>query len=561
MKDQQAKIGSAALMFAMDGYTTQNGLNGRRIAGESFLKGYVKHSRSETLNALSVGIVGGNAFRRLATDMGNKRPIHTGTFEDLHLPNGQTNLYAPSPNFQKEAWRRLRLGERAYSISGVTHTIASEGVTAAMFDMRTAPVQSWDAVICTSQAVVDSLTYQLDEVDDFLKHRFGKVPERFQMPLIPLGINVEDFQITPQGRAAWRSDLGIGEDDIVVITVARLSSFAKMDPLPLFMALQLAAVDCPHKVHLIGLGPFSDGPARKMYTKGIKEFAPDVTFHHVDGEADPAKRDVIAAADIFTLPVDNIQESFGLSPVEAMAAGLPVVVSDWNGFKDTIAPDCGFRIPTLGPTPGTMSDEAWKFFDKKRTYIKHIAIASQMTSIDIPAMGRAFGALFNNPDLRKRMGAAGAKRARDVFDWKNIVPQYEDLWTELDARRTQHKETSHFTSADPLPLPDPTRMFENYPTSTFERAHLFRAVGLEQNVEIETVAQKVDELIEIRGLKVLECKTAPRAAYINVLYQICAQDQISFDALAKSETVTSEDKLERCLLWLMKYNLITQFIP
>ena len=34
--------------------------------------------------------------------------------------------------------------------------------------------------------------------------------------------------------------------------------------------------------------------------------------------------------------LDNIQESFGLTPIEAMACGLPVLVSDWDGYRDTV---------------------------------------------------------------------------------------------------------------------------------------------------------------------------------------------------------------------------------
>ena len=43
-----------------------------------------------------------------------------------------------------------------------------------------------------------------------------------------------------------------------------------------------------------------------------------------------------AAADVFLSLVDNIQETFGITPLEAMAAGLPVVASDWDGYRYTM---------------------------------------------------------------------------------------------------------------------------------------------------------------------------------------------------------------------------------
>ena len=64
------------------------------------------------------------------------------------------------------------------------------------------------------------------------------------------------------------------------------------------------------------------------------------------------------AADIFLSLVDNHQETFGLSPVEAMAAGVPVVVSDWDGYRYTVQNGVeGFRIPTLAPSHSSQGAE------------------------------------------------------------------------------------------------------------------------------------------------------------------------------------------------------------
>ena len=72
--------------------------------------------------------------------------------------------------------------------------------------------------------------------------------------------------------------------------------------------------------------------------------------------ADAEKRDLLAASDLFVSPVDNVQETFGLTPIEAMAAGLPSVVSDWDGYRDTVQHvEHGFRIPTLAPPAGQAS--------------------------------------------------------------------------------------------------------------------------------------------------------------------------------------------------------------
>ncbi|HRE90473.1 MAG TPA: glycosyltransferase, partial [Myxococcota bacterium] len=65
------------------------------------------------------------------------------------------------------------------------------------------------------------------------------------------------------------------------------------------------------------------------------------------------KQACMAAADVFVSLADNVQETFGLSVIEAMAAGLPVVVSDWDGYKDTVRDgEDGFRVTTTMPPVG-----------------------------------------------------------------------------------------------------------------------------------------------------------------------------------------------------------------
>ena len=48
------------------------------------------------------------------------------------------------------------------------------------------------------------------------------------------------------------------------------------------------------------------------------------------------KADLLAAADILVAPTDNTQETFGLSLLEAQSAGLPVVASRFDGYKDLV---------------------------------------------------------------------------------------------------------------------------------------------------------------------------------------------------------------------------------
>ena len=67
-----------------------------------------------------------------------------------------------------------------------------------------------------------------------------------------------------------------------------------------------------------------------------------------DGPYGPVMRAAWRASDILVSLYDNIQDTNGLTPVEAMAAHLSCVGSDWNGYQDTVVDgETGFRIPAV----------------------------------------------------------------------------------------------------------------------------------------------------------------------------------------------------------------------
>ena len=56
------------------------------------------------------------------------------------------------PNLAAFARRRDFVGARAYFLTGLTHTLADFLPMAMIADLTTAPVQPWDALVCTSHA-------------------------------------------------------------------------------------------------------------------------------------------------------------------------------------------------------------------------------------------------------------------------------------------------------------------------------------------------------------------------------------------------------------------------
>src|SRR5207248_1181911 len=94
-----------------------------------------------------------------------------------------------------------------------------------------APVQPWDAVICTSKAVRDAVDTVVEAQTAYLGARLGPVrPSLPQLPVIPLGVDCDAYRPVPAVRADWRQRLGIGDADVAILFLGRLSFHGKAHP-------------------------------------------------------------------------------------------------------------------------------------------------------------------------------------------------------------------------------------------------------------------------------------------------------------------------------------------
>jgi len=290
-----------------------------------------------------------------------------------------------------------------------------------------------------------------------------------QLPVIPLGIDAGSFDPDPAARATFRTTYDIADDAVAALFLGRLSATAKAHPLPMFLGLQAAQSETGRNVHLILAGWFETDAERTQIERLAREACPDVPVHIVDGRDPDIRRQAWSAADFFTSLSDNIQETFGLTPIEAMATGLPVVVTDWNGYRDTIEDGVqGIAIPTISAAPGEGLDIVARYRSGRFSYGGYIARTAQFTAVDIDAACNAYVRLINDPALRQKMGEAGHTRARSVYDWSAIIPAYEALWAELAQRRTDDREVAALSpvrASDPL-RDDPYKVFAGYPSAT-----------------------------------------------------------------------------------------------
>ena len=233
----------------------------------------------------------------------------------------------------------------------------------------------------------------------------------------------------------------------------------------MYQALEKAAQATGKQVVLVECGWFANEFIEKAYADAQKLACPSVSVITLDGRKAEDRLTAWASADVFCSLSDNIQETFGIVPIEAMAAGIPVVVADWDGYKDTVRDGVdGFRIPTLMPQAGLGNDLALRHALEIDTYDMYCGHTCSLIAVDVEAAAQAFAKLFNSAEIRKRMGEAGQKRAREVYDWKIIIGQYEDLWANLTEIRTaQAKDLKPLQHPWPARM-DPFHAFAFYPT-------------------------------------------------------------------------------------------------
>jgi alpha-maltose-1-phosphate synthase len=476
-KNNLSETISPAVAFAPGGYeATAGAVFGLAVANQGFVQGLVRHGGLGTLHGYLLQAGLDTQLEQFARDLGATLPVRVIQPHRLDQLAELGVLHLGDPRLANAARRRSFVGHRAYALTGITHTLADMGGRLA--DLVAAPVQPWDALVCTSRAVLAVVEEALRAEEVSLAERLGaKCFPRPLLPVIPLGVDAARFTPRPEWRAAWRERLGIGAEEVAVLYVGRFTRQGKAHPMPMMAALGRAALGQKRPLHLILAGWWQYPAEEAEWRAQAAALCPEVRLHILDGREEAVRRDIRSAADIFTFLIDNIQETFGLAPVEAMAAGLPVVATNWDGLRDTVRHGVdGMLVPTLMAPPGEGLRAALYFATKAIDYYGYLSSVAQRTVVDIAAAADAFRALAADPALRRRMGEAGQARAREVFDWAAVIPQYQALWREQQAIRqaTPAAEARPgLSEPDPRHM-DPTRAFAAWPSHTFQFSQRLR---------------------------------------------------------------------------------------
>ncbi|MEP3846268.1 MAG: glycosyltransferase family 4 protein [Paracoccaceae bacterium] len=526
-------------------------LVGRRAAGTSFLRGYIQHVQADVLHCVTDTQSAIEEFAGVCAQNNWHGDVVGHLQDDPDALANPGTLFVPGPSLATFAWSR-RSRANSYSLCGITHTLSTKTIQTDLANLLYAPVEPFDAIICTSTAARHVVEHHLDVAEEYIRARFDarNVP-RPLLPTIPLGVETSRFAPTPETRRSMRQRLNLSDEQIVLMTMGRLSVFEKMSPGPMFLALERAARSIRQRLVLLMVGWFKDETAEKQHKTMAAVMAPSVDVLFADGNDETLRTDIWAAADIFTLPVDNIQETFGLAPVEAMAAGLPVVCSDWNGFKDTVAHgETGFRVPTMAPSPENGTELAKRHGSGKDQYSQYLMAINQKTCIDLGAYADAIVKLATDASLRKNMGNAGRKRAIELFDWSVVVPQYQSLWaeqTEIRLRITPNEKDANPRNA--LSELDPFQTYAHYPTTTISPT-------TEIHAPIQVKNEEVHRLLILSGAHAYGSLIASSARLTSLQNVVHQHGALTLSALS-DQCSAPISEIQGLVLWLAKYGLVT----
>lgn len=206
--------------------------------------------------------------------------------------------------------------------------------------------------------------------------------------MVPCGFDPEEFG--PMDRLAARRALGLDPDEFIVLQLGRLVPRKGIDN----VIRAMAHLEDKVPSRLLVVGGESDVPDEAVTPeigrlRGIaREAGVEARVTFTGRRQRHELRRYYCAADVFvTTPW---YEPFGITPLEAMACGAPVVGSAVGGIQYTVMQGVtGYLVPAHDP----------------------------------PALAERLAALQANPALARALGRAGIRRARSMFTWDRVATQ------------------------------------------------------------------------------------------------------------------------------------------
>lgn len=291
---------------------------------------------------------------------------------------------AMAPARRPEAWLTYHVYHKAPDWLGPPIAEAL-GIPYAIVEASSAPKQAggrWDIGYRGANAAIGRadaiLTVNSDDWDCLQPVVRPPVLHRRMAPFV----DCAPFAAAARRRANIRDTLALRHgwpaETKLLLAVGMMREGAKRDSFRVLAGALAMLGDLDWRLLVAG-----DGPLRDEIAAGIEAAAPGRAVF-LGGQDEDAMPDLYAGADILVWPA--MREAFGMSLLEAQAAGLPVVAGRGRGVPDIVASGVTGLLPPSG---------------------------------DAAAFARDVRRLLEDEALRRTLAGAAARRIAEKFD----VPQ------------------------------------------------------------------------------------------------------------------------------------------
>lgn len=207
-----------------------------------------------------------------------------------------------------------------------------------------------------------------------------RVPAR-RLELLGNGVDLERFHADAADRRQLRSELDLGDDEIVVLSVGRM---VREKGFPELIEAAGMLQSSHPKLRFLFVGGLDDQKSDHIARDDIAKSMDGTNCRWLGRRSDVER--LYRAADIFVLA--SHREGFPRAAMEAAASGLPVIATDIRGCREVVDHEqTGLLVEVRNPT----------------------------------ALAEAIGKLGGSAEIRSALGQASAEKASVAFDDQQII--------------------------------------------------------------------------------------------------------------------------------------------
>lgn len=188
--------------------------------------------------------------------------------------------------------------------------------------------------------------------------------------IVPNGIDTESIRPRP-----------LEEREKRILAVGRIEEAKGYQ----YLIEAMAGLETDYRLEIVG-----DGPYLPVLRGLAARLGVPVVFHGWIDKGNGALKDLYETSSIFAHP--SLAEAFGVVVLEAMLAGLPIVVAEGSGSAELVG-EAGLKVPPA----------------------------------NVGALHNALARLLRDPRLRTDLGEAARQNTEHLYAWRRVATRYQDI--------------------------------------------------------------------------------------------------------------------------------------